>query len=140
MQRGLQFTALVGDRPRLLVGTVGRHEVDELGEVVGPEEQHRIDVAFSDAHAEMEDRAGVVGVGAARRADDVTAGDGLAFPHRDRLQKRVRRAEISAVHDRDVQGAGDGAREAHDTVVGRPDRRAGRGGEVDAPMPGAVDR
>ena len=84
------------------------NEMHELGEVVGAEEQHRVDVAVADAHTEVQDGPAVVVVACRpTRPDDVVARDGLALVHRDRLQERVRRAERAAVRDRDVQRARD---------------------------------
>ncbi len=50
----LQVTPFPFGRPRGLTRFVGGDEVHELGEVVGPEQLHRVDVAVADAQPEVE--------------------------------------------------------------------------------------
>jgi hypothetical protein len=114
--------------------------VDELREVGRPEQHHRVDVAVTDAQAEVQDAAVVVGADAAGGADDLAASDGLSRVNRDGGEERVRRAQAAGVRHGHVQRARDRAGEAHGAVVRRDDRCARDGGEVDAPMAGAVDR
>ena len=139
MQRNLELVPLVGRCPRLLVGITSGYQAYELGQVGGPEEHHRVDVAVAQPESEVQDPAVVVGPDASGRADHVATHDGLSLAHGDGLQEGRGRAEIAAVRDGDVQRVGDAAREAHDPTVGGADRRAGRGSEVDAAVTGAVD-
>ena len=124
-------------------GLVGRDEAHELGEVVGPEELHRVDVAVPDPQPEVEDGPVVVAVVPVRhrwcrrrRRARPTA----RARTDDAREERVRGAQPAGVGDGDVQRAGDAAREADHAVVGGAHRRARRGGEVGAAVPGAVDR
>ena len=141
VQRRLERAPLVGRRPRGLGGIARGHQAHELGEVVGPEQQHRVDVAVADAQAEVQHAAVVVGADAAGDARPRRRGSPVARRARatdERNEYEVRRSPPCATVD--VQRAGDRAGEADDAVVGGADGRAGRGGEVDAAVPGGVRR
>ena len=92
----LQVTPFPFRRPRGLARFVGRDEVHQLGEVVGPEQLHRVDVAVAEAQPEVEHSpvvvAVVVGARPAGGAEHVAARHRLPGAHRDRGEERVRRS------------------------------------------------
>ena len=127
-------------RPRGLGGVVRGHEVHELGEVVGAEQQHRVDVAVADAQPEVEHARRRGRSPAPPVVPDARRPGSTGWPVRtaDRREERVRGAQTAGVGDGDVQRAGDRTGEADDAVVGGAHGRARRGGEVDAAVAGAV--
>jgi hypothetical protein len=82
----------------------------------------------------------VVGVGPAGRADDRAPRDRVAARERRRRAERVAGPQPAGVGDGDVEVGGDPPGERDRARTGRGHRRAGSGGEVDAPVPGRVRR
>src|SRR5918994_157394 len=110
--------------PRLGRGLVGGHEPDQLREVARVEETLWVEVAVTEAHAEVEATGLVFRSRAAGDADDLAADDTLSGAGGDAGEEGIGGAELARVGDDHVQRAGDRAGERHLPVARGAHRRS----------------